>query len=82
MANLYTGKIKCNNKYKEVGVETGVTFEAGKKYQLQLLNVGYIREGEVGEGFLINSSEPFIYECKGYNLWVCSSSSIGINIAD
>ena len=82
MTNLYTGTIKCNNKYKDVTAETGIVFETGKNYQLQLLNIGYIREGEVGKGFLINSSEPFVYACKGSTLYISSSNTITINIAD
>lgn len=82
MANLYTGTIECNGEYKNVATETGVTFVTGNAYQIQFLNTGYIREGEIGKGIRISFDVPFTYECDGDNLYVCNSSSITINISE
>lgn len=61
MTNLYTGVINTNGEYKTLSNETGLTFENGTKYVIQIQNQAHLREGTTGEGFLINLPMPITY---------------------
>ena len=82
MTNLYTGTIKCDGEYVDVANATGVTFTSGSTYQIQFLNIGHLREGDEGEGFLIDSNIPVSYICKGNTLYIHGTDSVKVNIAD
>lgn len=61
MANLGFFKIpNTNGKYKSLTEISGITFEVGKKYLLQIQNPCILCEGTSG-GFLINSLMPITY---------------------
>ena len=82
MANLFTGTVKSNNKYVDLSVVSGVVFEDGKDYQIQFFNKGYIREGEEGKGFCIFNAEPFTIRYTGSPIYVCTTTSMEINVAE
>lgn len=82
MANLYTGYVESNKEYVDLQEATGVTFTNGNSYQIQFQNKGYIRAGEIGEGFLINFLEPFDLNYKGDDIYVCSETKLKINISE
>ena len=82
MANLYSGIIKSNGNYKDLSVESGIAFEVGKDYQIQFSNKGFIREGEIGEGFDIFEATPFTIRFTGAPIYVCSTGKIKVNIAE
>lgn len=83
MANLYSGIIESNGEYIDLGEASGVSFEAGKDYQIQFFNKGYIREGEIGTGFRIFQADPFTLRYTGgYSVYVCSVGNLEINIAE
>lgn len=82
MANLGTFEIACNGEYKDIAQETGVTFSNGNIYYIQYYNKGFFREGDLGKGFVICQADPIGIEYKGDTLYVCSSGTIEINIAE
>lgn len=84
MTNLYTGVINTNGEYKTLSNETGLTFESDKTYVIQIQNQAYVREGLTGEGFLINSDRPFIYNCASDDLYIktYNTRECVVNIAD
>ena len=82
MANLYSGVVKSNGNYIDLSVETGIVFEVGKNYQIQFFNKGYVREGEVGTGFIIYEATPFNIQFTGAPIYVCSTGKLEINVAD
>ena len=82
MKNLGNFVIKnTEGKYKSLADITGLTFEAGKKYYMQVQNSLYLCEGENG-GFLINSPILITYIPDEEPLKVKSASDVAyINIA-
>lgn len=83
MANLYTGKIDTEGQYKSLASETGVTFVADTKYVIQIQNQAMLREGETGEGFLINSPWPIQYTKGEDDLYIKTNNfACIVNIAD
>lgn len=82
MANLWTGEVISNNEYIDLATASGVTFENGKRYQIQFFNKGFIREGNIGEGFDVYEAKPFTLEYKGDTVYVCGTSKVKVNIAE
>lgn len=82
MANLFTGNIISNREYVDLEEASGVTLTNGNWYQIQFHNKGYIREGEIGEGFLITFPEPFKFKYKGETIYICSETKCKINLAE
>lgn len=82
MANLYSGVIKSNGNYIDLSVATGIAFEVGKNYQIQFFNKGYVREGEIGTGFIIFEANPFNIRFTGAPIYVQSTGKLEINVAD
>ena len=82
MANLYSGEIKCNGRYVDLSVATGVVFQVGQDYQIQFSNKGFIREGSTGTGFSIYEAVPFTLKYKGDPVYVSSTTKLLINIAE
>lgn len=73
MGNLAFKTINTKNEYKDLGAELGITFEVGKKYQIQSLTSAYfiVSEEKPKEGgFLIFDNKPFGYAHLGQTLWV------------
>lgn len=82
MANLYTGYIESNGEYVDIEEATGLTFTVDTVYQIQFQNKGYLREGEIGEGFLVNFLEPLTFKYDGDPVYVCSCTKVKVNIAE
>ena len=66
MANLYSGSHSFTG-YKTLSELTGLTFESGKTYIIQIQNICYLREGTIGDGFLFNNINPFEWKYDGEN---------------
>lgn len=82
MANLATTTI-TNQTYETLSSLTGVTFVADTVYAIQFLSPVYVREGDTGDGFFIETSMPFQYTARAENLYVkCALDSSIVNIAD
>lgn len=82
MSNLYTGTIDTEGQYQTLASLTGLTFTDGNKYEIQIQNQAYVREGLTGDGFLINSDRPFIYTCASDDLYIKTNTICVVNIAD
>lgn len=83
MTNLYSGTINTRGQYQNLATLTGLTFTVGTKYTIQIQNSAYIREGEVGNGFLISNIKPFILDYKGGDVFIKTEFwSVVVNIAD
>lgn len=82
MANIYTAKHKFKG-YKTLAELTGLTFTVGEKYKLQLQGVCYMREGTIGEGFLVAVTDPIQYTVEPDELYLAcvEGRSFKINIA-
>ena len=76
MPNLFYGKINTENKYFKLSELTGIEFEEGVKYQVQIVGVAYIctkTEQPEEEGFLINDKQVWGYKPTSLpeeTLWV------------
>lgn len=84
MANLYTGALEFDG-YKTVTELTGVSFTEGNTYTIQISNSAYIREGELGAGFLVSDNKPFQYIASSEDLYIrrlAPQGVIVINIAE
>ena len=81
MSNLYTGKIDTQGTYKNLATEASVTFTSGNKYQIQIQNAAWIREGETGEGFYVTDATPFTYTAGDDALFIKTVSYCVVNIA-
>ena len=81
MANLYTGYIESNGEYVDLEEATGLTFTQDTTYQIQYQNKGYLREGEVGEGFLINFLEPITIKYVGDTIYLMGCTKVKVNFA-
>ena len=84
MANLYTGNLDFEG-YKTVTELTGITFESGTTYTIQINGAAVLREGELGKGFIINTYLPFQYTAGVDNLYIAKQGdnhTLRINIAE
>lgn len=83
MANLATISVKTNGEYQNLGELAGVTFTSGNKYQIQVQfqKPVYLREGSIGEGFIVPDGDPFTWECQGDTLYINAEYAI-VNIAE
>lgn len=69
MANLYSGTAEFTG-YKTLAELTSLTFEADKKYVIQINAINsnfYVREGTEGDGFNKYDSLPFEWKYDGEN---------------
>lgn len=83
MSNLWTGTLNANSQYTNLATLSEQTFTKGDKIQIQIQNPAYIREGEDGDGFLVMSSKPFIFEYDTDAIFVKSlNQACVINISD
>ena len=81
MANLYTGSISTST-YETLASLTSLTFTSDTTYVIQIQNSAYIREGSTGEGFLINSIQPFEWTAGADDLYIKTlSDQCIVNIA-
>ena len=70
MSNLGTWNLN-NTDYRKISELTGITFEEGKTYTLQITSgQAYIREGLNGAGFLIDNTKPFQYTAGTDDLFI------------
>lgn len=89
MANLGTFTLKPNIEYQNLATVTGVTFESGKTYQLQITGRAMLCEKETKpengfNGFRI-INDTWSFDCDGTPLWfrdVSETEDFIINIAD
>ena len=79
MANLGTWVVDTQGEYEKISEITGIEFEAGKTYTMQVVYNAYIREGEEGEGFDVGS-KPFQYTAGSEDLYI--KGKCRINIAE
>ena len=76
MGNIAYKSIRTNNEYVDLAATLGISFTAGKTYQIQLLNTGTIiiaDEKPTEGGFLILDEKPFGYKHTGSKLWLKST---------
>lgn len=83
MANLATITVKTNGAYADLSELADVTFTSGNKYQIQVQfqKPVYLREGSVGEGFIVPNCDPFTWECQGDTLYI-NADYAKVNIAE
>lgn len=83
MANLATITVKTSGEYLDLGELADVTFSSGNKYQIQVQSQKpvYLREGSIGEGFIVPGSDPFTWVCQGDTLYINAEYAI-VNIAE
>ena len=83
MANLATITVKTNGEYSDLATLADVTFTSGNKYQIQVQfqKPVYLREGSVGDGFIVPNCDPFTWECQGDTLYINAEYAI-VNIAE
>lgn len=87
MGNIAYKSIKASNEYIDLEQELGITFEVGKKYQIQIVNSAYIIIAETKPkegGFLIFDNKPFGYQHNGQKLWVktIGNRPIEVNVSE
>lgn len=70
MANLGTFTVQTNGTYKTLAEVTDLTFTEGNSYQIQILNMAYLREGTTGGGFLVDNSTPIKYTATSDDLYI------------
>lgn len=84
MANLWTGTVDTRGQYQNLETLSGLTFSSGTTYTIQGWNGDYyLREGETGEGFLVNTGEKVQFTASTDDLYIKTNSfnKIKINIA-
>ena len=83
MANLATIEVKTAGDYEDLATLADVTFSSGNKYQIQVQfqKPVYLREGSVGDGFIVPNCDPFTWECQGDTLYIKADYAI-VNIAE
>ena len=81
MANLATITVKTNGEYADLATLASVTFTSGNKYQIQVQNLAYLREGTNGKGFLITSDKPFTYVAGSDDLYIKTDYAV-VNIGE
>lgn len=82
MANLKT--ITVNTKeYKSLETLTSLTFTNDTVYTIQVLGTAFIREGEEGDGQLIDRPIWIQYTHRGNTLYIGQTSGdVRVNVAD
>lgn len=82
MANLATIKVKTGGEYVDLAELAEVTFSSGSEYQIQVQfqKPVYLREGSLGEGFLVPDIKPTTWKCQGDTLYIKADYAI-VNIA-
>lgn len=84
MANLWTGRITAND-YVDLATASGQTFTTNYIYTLQSYdNAFYIREGSVGEGFIVKRGSYVQFEAGDSDIYVKPAiySTIKLNISE
>lgn len=83
MANLATIEVKTAGDYEDLATLASVTFTSGNKYQIQVQfqKPVYLREGSIGDGFIVPDNDPFTWECQGDTLYINAEYAI-VNIAE
>ena len=81
MANLFTGRISTDGEYVTLAEAADLTFTVGGKYVIQVQNVAYLREGTVGEGFMVNDPTPIPYTAEEDELYI-NAQNCNVNIAE
>ena len=81
MANLATVEVKTGGEYVDLAELADVTFTSGNSYQIQVQNLAYLREGSVGDGFLVNTDKPFTYVASGSDLYIKADDAV-VNIGE
>ena len=90
MANIKTYTLNPNIEFQNVATITGITFESGKTYQIQVRGDIYLCESasqpedRKDEGFRI-VNDTWSFDCTGDPLWFrnySQSQDVVINIAD
>lgn len=83
MANLATIEVKTGGEYVDLAELADVTFTNGNSYQIQVQfqKPVYLREGSLGEGFLVPDIKPTTWECQGDTLYINAEYAV-VNIAE
>lgn len=85
MANLGTFNINTGEEYQKLSELTGITFESGTTYIIQVQNACRILESTTVPtegGFVILSPAPFSYTPSGGDLYIKSLNTQNVvNIA-
>lgn len=87
MANLWTGTVDTNGEYVNLETISELTFTADTTYTIQSLTGEYfLREGETGDGFIIQPQEKVQYTAGVDDLYIKTlpiySGRVKVNIAD
>lgn len=82
MTNLFTGNVDTNNLYESLATTSGVIFTSGSKYIIQIANPAYLREGDTGKGFLVNTDFPIQYTAGEDILYIRTPRPCYVNIAN
>ena len=82
MSNLYTGTVDTNDSYESLATISGVTFTSGSKYVIQIANPAYLREGDTGKGFSVNTDFPIQYTAGDDTLYIRTPRPCYVNIAN
>lgn len=86
MANLGTFNINTGGEYQKLSELTGITFETGTTYLIQIQNACHILESATlptEGGFVILSPEPFSYTPSDGDLYIRSLNTQNVvNIAN
>lgn len=83
MANLATITVKTGGEYADLSELADVTFTNGNSYQIQVQfqKPVYLREGSIGEGFIVPDEKPFTWKCQGDTLYINADYAV-VNIAE
>ena len=83
MANLATITVQTAGEYEDLATLADVTFTNGNDYQIQVQfqKPVWVREGSIGEGFIVPSIEPFTLKYKGDTLYINAEYAI-VNISE
>lgn len=87
MANLWTGTVDTQGEYVNLETISELTFTADTTYTIQSLTGEYfLREGETGDGFIIQPQEKVQYTAGVDDLYIKTlpiySGRVKVNIAD
>jgi len=81
MANLWTGTVNTK-EYKSLETLSSLTFTNDTVYTIQILGFAYIREGEIGDGNLIDRPIWIQYKHLGNTLYIGNTAGdTRVNIA-
>ena len=83
MANLATIEVKTGGEYEDLATLADVTFTSGNEYQIQVQfqKPVYLREGSLGDGFLVPDIKPTTWKCQGDTLYIKAEYAV-VNIAE